>query len=132
MTNDVDDAREHIQSDPLCGTLDIDFTTIEPGYAETTLTVTEDVVNLNGKLHGAVIFALADAAAGAATQADGQTTVGIETNTSFLSAAEPGDTLIATAEITHQSSQLNGTRAVVEKADGTQIAMFRARGYRIE
>ncbi|MWV38453.1 MULTISPECIES: hotdog fold thioesterase [Natrialba] len=132
MTDDVDAAREHIRADPFCGTLGIDFATIEPGYAETTLTVTEDVVNFNGKLHGAVIFALADAAAAAATQADGQTVVGIETNTSFLSAAEPGDTLIATARIIHESSQLNGTRVVVEKEDGTQIAMFRVRGYRIE
>ncbi len=49
-----------------------------------------------------------------------------------FSAAEPGDTLIATARIIHESSQLNGTRVVVEKEDGTQIAMFRVRGYRIE
>ncbi len=52
MTDDVDAAREHIRADPFCGTLGIDFATIEPGYAETTLTVTEDVVNFNGKLHG--------------------------------------------------------------------------------
>ncbi|WP_254533081.1 PaaI family thioesterase [Natrinema gelatinilyticum] len=131
-SDDLTANRERISNDPLCRTLGIEFERIEPNYAETTLDVTADLTNFNGKLHGAVIFALADAAAGAADQANGTTTVGIETSTSFLTAVEPGETLTATAEVVHESAKFSTTQASVETTDGTEVATFNARGYRID
>ena len=128
----VGDGVGETHSDPLSETLGISFDRIEAGLATTSLTVGDEHLNANGKLHGAMIFALADAAAGAVGQGDDETVVGIETNTSFLGAVDRGEHVVATAEVTHESSRFNETQVSIEKEDGTAVATYRVRGYRIE
>lgn len=129
--SDADDPSAAIREDPFCALLGIEFREIEPGYAETTLTVTEDLLNFNGVLHGGVVFALADAAAAAAENAKGETTLGLETSTSFLSSVDVGETLVARAESTHDTSKTTQTSVVVAAEDGEKVATFTGRGYKV-
>lgn len=131
MTEEQSSDRDGIRSDPFCTLLGIQFQSIEPGYAETTLTVTEDLLNFNGSLHGGVVFALADAAAAAAENAKGQPTLGLETSTSFLAAADVGETLVARAESTHETSKTTQTSVVVATDAGEKVATFTGRGYKL-
>jgi acyl-CoA thioesterase len=124
----VDEAT--IRTDPFCDLLGIEFLTIEPGYAEATLTVSDELLNFNGTPHGGIVFSLADAAASAAENAKGRPTLGLETSTSFLAAAEVGDTLTARAESTHESNRTTQTSVVVTTGAGEKVATFTSRGYK--
>lgn len=69
MSGVSDDIRERIESDPYCRTLGIDVVGLEEGYAETTLTISKELLNFHGTPHGGVIYSLADAALAAASNA---------------------------------------------------------------
>lgn len=129
--NDWDELSATIREDPFCDLLGIEFQTIKPGYAETSLTVTDDLLNFNGVLHGGVVFALADAAAAAAEGAKGGTTLGLETSTSFLDSAAVGETLVASAESTHDTSKTTQTSVVVATETDEKVATFTGRGYKL-
>nr|WP_267637836.1 hypothetical protein [Halovenus rubra] len=46
------DIRARIESDPFCETLGIELVALESGSAQTTLTVTDDLLNFHGTPHG--------------------------------------------------------------------------------
>lgn len=146
-----DDLRERIEADPFCATLGIELRALSPGRAVTALELTDDLVNFHGTPHGGAIYSLADAAFAAASNSHGDTAVALETNVSYLEAADVGTTLTATAEETHLSRKTAEYEVVVAKAgddvgeseDGTQngdgdetaaprdrVATFRGRVYR--
>lgn len=129
MSDIPDELRERIAGDPFCETLGIDLVAIESGYAETRLTVTEDLVNFHGTLHGGALYSLADAAFAGASNSHGDAAVALETNVSYLSAVEPGATLTATAEETHRT-QRTGEYEVIVTVSGERVATFRGRVYR--
>lgn len=126
------EAMERIEEDPYCASLGIEFTTLEPGYAEATLTASEDMCNFNGKLHGGVVFGLADATGGAAVNAVGETAIGLETSTSFLTAVDAGETITARAELTHTSRKTTLVTVEVLNEDNELVANFTGRGYKFD
>lgn len=128
---DVDPAtRERIEGDQFCGTLGIDLVALEPGLARTELTITEPLLNFHGTPHGGAIYSLADAAFAAASNSYGETAVALETNISYLSAVETGETLTATAEETHDGGRTAEYEVTVTDESGDRIATFRGRVYR--
>jgi len=129
MTVDPD-TRERIASDPFCETLGIELVALGPGYARTELVVTESLCNFHGTPHGGALYALADAAFAAASNASGQTAVALETNISYLEAVDVGETLVATAEETHDGGR-TAEYEVELTADGARVATFRGRVYRL-
>lgn len=130
MSDIPDELRERIACDPFCEMLGIDFVALEPGYAETRLTITDDLLNFHGTPHGGAINSLADSAFAAASNSHGDTAVALETNVSYLSAVESGTTLTATAEETHRTKR-TAEYEVVVTADSTRVATFRGRVYRL-
>lgn len=130
MTAVDPETRERIEADPFCETLDIDLVALEPGHARTTLTVTESLCNFHGTPHGGAVYALADAAFAAASNARGQTAVALETNISYLEAVPVGETLAATAEETHDGGRTAEYEVEVTDGDGARVATFRGRVYR--
>lgn len=125
-----DDRRERIEADPFCQLLGIDLVRLEPGVAATRVTVTEDMCNFHGTIHGGLINTLADAAFAAASNSHGDTAFALETNISFLEAPDVGQTLVATAEETHLTTRTAEYEVVVRTEDGDRIATFRGRVYR--
>ncbi|WP_144905980.1 PaaI family thioesterase [Halobellus captivus] len=126
------DSDAHL-NDPLCRHLGISFTTVSDGVAVAQMRVTEDHLNMNGTLHGGAIFSLADSAAGAALESllEDTTSVALEANISFLTAAEQGDTVTAKAEVTNESRKTAEMTVNIVLFDGTEIATFRGRGYKV-
>lgn len=121
--------RERIESDPFCETLGIELVDIGPGTARTELTVTEGLLNFHGTPHGGAVYSLADAAFAAASNAEGDTALALETNISYLDAVEVGETLTAEAERLHDSRRTASYDVTITDEDDERIAIFRGRVY---
>jgi acyl-CoA thioesterase len=93
------------------------------------LTVTEDLCNFHGTPHGGAIYSLADAAFAAASNAEGDTALALETNISYFEAVEVGETLTARAERVHQRGRTASYRVTVTDGRDGEIAAFRGRVY---
>ncbi|MFH5798635.1 hotdog fold thioesterase [Haladaptatus sp. CMAA 1911] len=144
MANVPDERYDEIASDPFCATLGIELTNLESGTARTELTVREELLNFHGTPHGGAVYSLADAAFAAASNADGDTALALETNISYLSAAKVGETLVAVAEREDETRRTGsyrvGVRVEGEESDenggdeknerGAEIAIFRGRVYK--
>ncbi|WP_137288499.1 PaaI family thioesterase [Natronorubrum halophilum] len=127
---DTETVRRRIESDAYCETLGIDLVSLEQGFAETSLEVTDDLTNFHGTPHGGAIYSLADAAFAAASNAEGETAVALETNISYLEAVEVGTVLTATAEETHGGGRTAEYEVVVTDEGDDRIATFRGRVYK--
>ena len=133
VADGVDHAHaELIAADPFCSFVGIELIAVEPGAAETALTVTADHLNFHGVAHGGIVYTLADAAFAAASNAHGPTALALETNTSYLEAIEEGTALRATATETHWTERTAEYEVVVTDGggDGDRVASFRGRVYR--
>jgi methylmalonyl-CoA/ethylmalonyl-CoA epimerase len=142
----ADDVRERIAADPFCARFGIALATLGEGEARTRMRVAPWMANFHGTLHGAAVYALADAAFAAASNAAGDTAVALETNVSYLEAVDPGSeaVLVADAEQRHARGRTASYRVSVRRrpasADagaedgdtpaGTLVAAFRGRVYR--
>ncbi|WP_276301304.1 hydroxyphenylacetyl-CoA thioesterase PaaI [Halorussus lipolyticus] len=129
MTEIPDDRRETIESDPFCEQLGVELDGLGPGAATTELTVTDDLLNFHGTPHGGAIYSLADAAFAAASNAEGDTALALETNISYFEAVSVGETLTAEAERVHQRGRTASYRVTVTDERGDEIAAFRGRVY---
>jgi len=130
MSSVADEVRERVESDAFCETLGIDVVELEPGYARTELTITEELLNFHGTPHGGAIYSLADAAFAAASNSHGEAAVALETNISYLEAVDTGETITATAEETHVAGATAEYEVEVTDGDDVRIATFRGRVYR--
>jgi len=124
------ETRDRIESDEFCETLGIDLVALEPGYAETALTITESLRNFHRTPHGGAIYSLADAAFAAASNSRGETAVALETNISYLEAVGVGERLTATARETHDGGRTAEYGVEVTDENEQRIATFRGRVYR--
>ncbi|WP_227354484.1 hydroxyphenylacetyl-CoA thioesterase PaaI [Haladaptatus salinisoli] len=129
MADIPDDRHEKIAADPFCATLGIELADLGPGTARTELAVTEELLNFHGTPHGGAVYSLADAAFAAASNAEGETALALETNVSYLAAAEVGETLVAVAERDHESRRTASYRVDVTAGEET-VAVFRGRVYK--
>lgn len=121
--------RSLVEKDLFPKALGITFGRVAPGYAEATLTITEDMLNFAGVTHGGVIFALADTVFGAASNAYGETALAIHADISYLRATTTGDVLTARAVEESRSGRLTHVRVTVTEADGQPVALFQGVAY---
>ena len=63
----MNDIVSSIKSDPYANFLGIEFHKIGKGYALCKITITDDMINFTGLVHGGLVFSLADAAFSAAS-----------------------------------------------------------------
>jgi acyl-CoA thioesterase len=124
------DVRERIASDPYCNRLGIEVVDIEPGRATMELELTDSLCNFHGTPHGGAVYSLADAAFAAASNSHGETALALETNISFLTAADVGATITAVAEETHVAGHTAEYEVRVRDESEERIATFRGRVYR--
>lgn len=134
---------ERIAADPFCARFGIALAALGEGRARTRMRVAPWMANFHGTLHGGAVYALADAAFAAASNAAGETAVALETNVSYLEAVDPGSesVLVADAEELHARGRTASYRVRVrrgaggaESGDGPDgdglVAEFRGRVYR--
>lgn len=122
--------QEKIRSDPFADHMEMRFNVVRPGYALVEMPVPDHLCNFHGGAHGAAIFAVADVAFSAASNAGGTTSVALSVTITYIKAAAPGS--ILTAEAVEESAG-NRTRLyrvrVVDDKDNL-IAIFEGLVYR--
>jgi acyl-CoA thioesterase len=98
-----------------------------PGYAVTAMTVTGEMLNGYGILHGGLTFLLADMAFGVAANSHGVTAVTRSSDIEYLRPARIGERLIATATERRRTRRSGTYDVVVTGPDGDVVAEFRGR-----
>ena len=122
---------EYIRKDPFANNLGATIEIIEPGHSRVSLTVTEDMVNFHGMIHGGIIFSVSDIAFAAASNSHGQTAVALNVNISFLRACKPGDQLVAEAIEQHAAGPTAlYDISVIDKQTGELVAQSQDLVYR--
>lgn len=95
MTDDTTDetADDAVGPGQFADLIGLEFASIEPGYSRGTLAVRDELTNPFGRLHGAVISAMADTGMGAALYpdlAEGERCATIEIKTSYMQSVADG------------------------------------------
>lgn len=130
MTSVSEERERRIADDPFCELVGIELVDLGPGTARTRLHITPSHCNFHDIPHGAAIYALADAAFAAASNAEGVDAFALETNISYLEAVEVGTTLEASATRTHDTRRTGEYEIVVTDDAGDRVATFRGRVYK--
>lgn len=119
------------RSDAAVAALGADLVGWEGGRAAFRLAPAARHANFVGSVHGGVLFSLADAALGVASNSWGRICLALTVEIQFLTAAGIGDVLVATAR---ERSRTRRTAAyavdVTSEADGALRASFSARAFR--
>ena len=94
-----------------------------PGFARTTLAITDESINIYKMAHGGAIFSVADQACEAAGNSFGEPAVALQQNIHFLAAGKSGDFLEATAKVSHRSKRIGLIEFEVKNQEGLLIAI---------
>lgn len=95
---------------------------IKPGFARTSISITERMVNMHQVAHGGAIFSVADQACEAAGNSLGEPAVALQHGIHFLAPGRPGEILEAIAKVTHRSNRIGLIEFEVRNQEGTLIA----------
>ena len=98
----------------------------EPDEVLAELSVTEDLSNRNGVMHGGAIMALADNIGGTATMINlpqGKTTTTLESKTNFLRPIRIGDTARARCVPLHKGRTTMVWQTTITRGDGRTAAI---------
>lgn len=124
--------REKFLSDIFPRTLGIELLELAPGFAKVAMALTNNMLNFHGIGHGGAIFTLADTALGLASNSYGKKAVALTVTINYLSPAQAGSKLIATAReqhITNHTAVYDIT--VIDETDKV-IAIARGTVFRLE
>jgi acyl-CoA thioesterase len=94
-----------------------------PGFARTTLPVTDETINIYQMAHGGAIFSVADQACEAAGNSFGKPAVALQQNIHFLAAGKSGDLLEAIAKVIHRSNRIGLIEFKVKNQEGLLLAV---------
>lgn len=118
-----------IQTDPYANLLGITIEKLEKGSALCSVTISEDMLNFVGLVHGGLVFSLADVAFSAASNSDHHPSIALDVSGSFLRTASVGDTITAEATLVHSTKRTGLYRMEVKK-NGELMATFNGTVFR--
>lgn len=98
----------------------------EPDEVVAELSVTEDLANRNGVMHGGALMAMADNLGGTATMInlpEGKTTTTLESKTNFLRPIRIGDTARARCVPLHKGRTTMVWQTTIARGDGKPAAI---------
>jgi len=127
MTNST--VLKKVREEPYAVSLGIRIDVIEEGYASCSVTVTGDMLNFLGVVHGGLIFSLADVAFSAASNSDHFPSYALDVSGSFLRAPRVGDVVTAEAKRVHTTKRTGVYRMEVSTG-GDLIATFNGTVFR--
>jgi len=103
--------------------IQMQLTEIQPGFARSSLPITDEMVNIYRMAHGGAIFSVADQACEAAGNSFGEPAVALQHNIHFLAAGKSGDVLEATAKVTNRSNRIGLIEFEVRNQEGLLLAI---------
>lgn len=113
-------------------TLGIALEDARPGWARTSLRITEAMVNGHAIAHGGVTFTLADTAFALACNSRDEPNVALQASISYVSAGRLGDVLVAEAQERSSKGRTGVYDVTVTRGEGELVALFRGVCYRIK
>lgn len=122
---------DRFKSDPYAQSINMNLVHWDEGYAKTSITLTEDMLNFHGAANGGVLFSLADYAFAVASNSYGQMAVGINTSMVFTNAGEVGEKLICTAEEVNKGGRLATYQMEIKNNAGELKARMEGTVYRM-
>lgn len=129
----MNEPAEHLKNDRFAEYIGIEQVFCKDEYWTARLTVTEKHLNGLGVAQGGVIFTLADYAFAMASNTDGRTSTGLQTNVAFISPAPLGSVLAAhIREVSRRKTISIYEIEIRNEQDDTLIALFTGTGFRIK
>ena len=125
----MSDITEKIKNDPYANFLGVRIDKVGEGYASCSVTITRDMFNFLGGVHGGLIFSLADVAFGFASNSDHLPSYALDVSGSFLKTAKVGDVIVAEAKLVHTTKRTGFYRMEVFNGDEL-IATFNGTVFR--
>ncbi len=110
--------------DALCRHLGIAVTGGGVDRVSLSMQVQPEQLNFSGALHGGVVFSLADAAMGFASNTQGNLSPAINAYITFVQGCQAGDRLTAEARVLNHSPKLSNLESRVTRDDGTLVALM--------
>lgn len=111
--------KRHVQ--PINGLEKARIIEVSPGHAKIEVIITEEALNLYGKVHGGFLFSLCDMVAGMATYAYEVSNVTLQGNISFLKGISSG-VLYAEADAIHKGGKTAINQVSIHDEHGNLIA----------
>lgn len=125
----MDNCSSFFAADLFSQDLGIRLVSASNGRSKLELTITDRHLNSHGSVHGGVIYTLADAAFGVASNSHGVPSVAINTSITYIKAAKSG-ILYAEAEEFSKNPKLGSYIVGVYDQGGEKIAVFQGLAYR--
>ena len=119
------------RSDSFSRFLGTQVDTVEDGYALTRLAIRPELCNSFGMAHGGAIFALADQALAAASNAGEQKSVAVSITISYVRPVEVGQTILAEARREEKRRVVSPYTITVRTASRVLIAQLQALVYHL-
>lgn len=104
----------------------IELKAISAGASEMQMTIREDMANLHRQCHGGVLFTMADACFGFASNSYNDRMVAASCDIRFLKSAEIGDVITATSVEIWKRGRSGLYDITLTNQDGDKIAIMRA------
>lgn len=123
------DIADKVRREPYADSLGIRVDAVKEGCATCSVTVTGDMLNFLGVVHGGLIFSLADVAFSAASNSDHFPSYALDVSGSFLRAPQIGDVVVAEARRVHTTKRTGVYRIEVTSGDKL-IATFNGTVFR--
>ena len=129
----MNELADHLKNDCFVDHIGIERVFCKDGYWTARLTVAENHLNGLGVAQGGALFTLADYAFAIASNSDGRTSTGLQTNIAFISPAQPGDILIAHIREVSRRKTISIYEIEIRNEQTDQlIALFTGTGFRIK
>ncbi len=100
------------------------------GYCKLRFTITDDMLNGFGIVHGGIVFSASDSAFAFACNSSGYITVALDANISFVRAAKAGEVLTVEATEIHAGNKTGFYNIVTTNEKGEIVALFKGTAYK--
>ena len=115
------DTEEYLNHNPFMKYNHMEIVTISPECSEIRLRVNPDSLNLDGQVHGGLLYALADVVTGITARADGRRYVTQSAHINFIRNVSEG-VVTAKGEMIRRGKTISILRSVVTDEKGTLLA----------
>lgn len=122
--------REATRHEPYARKLGMECVAAGPGCSRVEMTVTGEMCNLFGTVHGGAVFSLADEAFQIACNARGESAFALNVSVTYVAASFPGDRLVAEARELAATRRTASYEVRVTRPGGEVVAVAQALAYR--
>jgi acyl-CoA thioesterase len=121
--------KDQLNNDPFAHMLGIVVEENTKGFARCSVTITENMMNFLGTVHGGLLFTLADAAFAAASNTDHTPSFALDISGSFMRPAKVGEKVAAEAHLIHTTKR-TGIYRMDLTCNGALLATFNGTVFR--